>query len=130
MTDTYVSALVATYPEISEVWLIGSRAEGNARTDSDWDYIVFGNQQILNSLRQRKQFNAPEVDLLVVHDGNRFTKPWRDGTRIKAGSLADWHWRRTSPTEATYRATKFRDETDFDRNISEGRGLRVWPRSQ
>jgi hypothetical protein len=130
VTDAYVTELVAAYPEIAEVWLIGSRAEGTPRTDSDWDYLVFANRKILHSLRQRKQFNSPEVDLLIVHDGNQFTKPWRDGSRIKAGSLVDWHWQRISHTEATYRATKFRDDADFNRNIRVGRGLLVWPRPQ
>ncbi|HEX3535844.1 MAG TPA: nucleotidyltransferase domain-containing protein [Stellaceae bacterium] len=125
--DWLVEKLAAEYPEITAVWLIGSRAMGSARPDSDWDYVIFGSKHVLNSPRQRREFNLPNVDLLVVHDGNRFAKPWRDEGRIKAGSLSDWDWQPTSEGEATYRATKFRDDDDFNRNTSVGRGRRVWP---
>ena len=130
MTDQYIRELLAAYPGINEVWLIGSRAEGTAKADSDWDYLVFADRQILHSLRQRKQFNSSNVDLLVVHDGNGFKKPWRDGPRTKAGSLVHWEWHRRSETEATYRATKFRDNDDFNRNISVGHALRIWPQPE
>lgn len=99
VTHPYVLKLVAAYPEVTEIWLIGSRAGGTAGIASDWDYLVFANQKVLRSLRQRKWFNSPEIDLLVVHDGNRFAKPWSDGPRTKAGSLADWDWQRTSSSE-------------------------------
>jgi predicted nucleotidyltransferase len=127
LTDSLVQKLTAAYPDITEVWLIGSPATGSARPDSDWDYLAFGNRLVLNSLRQRREFNLPNVDLLIVHDGNRFAKPWRDNAGVKAGSLRDWEWRVISDDEAAYRATKFRDDGDFNRNISVGRGRRVWP---
>lgn len=124
MTDGYVLELVKAYPEISEVWLIGSRAQGAGRPDSDWDYLVFANVRVLRSLRQRARFNSKHVDLLVVHDGCHFSKPWRDDDRTKKGSLKDWEWHRTSPTTATYRAAKFDESGDF---TSCGHGRRVWP---
>ena len=126
MTNTYVLELVAAYPEITEVWLIGSRAQRTARNDSDWDYLVFGNRRVLRSLRQRTQFNARTVDLLVVYDGNQFSKPWRDDTRTKAGSLNDWNWQRISDERATYRATKFREDSDFYMDVSTAQAYRVW----
>ena len=127
MTGNYVLKLVGAYPEISEVWLLGSRAQGTARSDSDWDYLVFGSHRVLRSLRQRNGFNVPEVDLLVVYDGNNFSKPWRDGNRVKGGSLKDWDWRRISDERATYRAAKFREGSDFYMDISTAQAYRVWP---
>jgi predicted nucleotidyltransferase len=37
----YTSDLVAAYPNIDEVWLFGSCANGCARPESDRDYMVF-----------------------------------------------------------------------------------------
>jgi len=64
---------------------------------------------------------------LVVYDGNNFSKPWRDGNRVKGGSLKDWDWRRISDERATYRATKFREGSDFYMDISTAQAYRVWP---
>lgn len=37
----YTSDVVAAYPNIDEVLLFGSRANGCARPESDWDCMVF-----------------------------------------------------------------------------------------
>lgn len=124
MTSQYIRELTIAYPEITDAWLIGSRAQGTERYDSDWDYLVFANQFVLRSLRQRVRFNSPKIDLFVVYDGNQFAKPWRDGDRAKKGSLTNWDWHRTSAMDATYRATKFDENGSF---TSVGRGRRIWP---
>lgn len=127
MTFQYIHKLVANYPDVIGVWLIGSRAEGSERPNSDWDYLVFANHGVLRSLIQRKNFKTSEIDLLVVYDGDRFMKPWRDGSLIKRGSLSGWQWERISETEATYKATKFSEDGDF---YHIGRGKRIWPPSE
>jgi predicted nucleotidyltransferase len=38
--DNFLSYLGAG--NIEQIWLIGSRAEGKARPDSDWDFLVVG----------------------------------------------------------------------------------------
>jgi predicted nucleotidyltransferase len=51
MTTQYVAELTATYPGIREVWLLGSRANGTATEASDWDYLVFlDDDRIFNAL--------------------------------------------------------------------------------
>ncbi|MGE5268897.1 MAG: hypothetical protein ACM3JG_04405 [Thiohalocapsa sp.] len=123
--NRYVSELVAVCPDISAMWLIGSRAQQTADLNSDWDFIAFGNAKALRSLRQRKALNKAMVDLLVVYDGNRFEKPWRESDgRKKKGSLRDWEWQQISDKKATYRATKFSEDSDF---VRVGHAILVWP---
>jgi len=129
MTREHIAVLVERYPDIEEVWLIGSRAEGLERASSDWDYLVFANVRLLNSLRQKPELNRPDVDLLVVYDGDRFKSPWRDGKRVKFGSLTQWDWKVVGRDEATYRATSWRSDSDFNVNVRVGRGRRVWKKA-
>ena len=128
MTNSYIKELVDAYPDISEIWLIGSRAAGTQRDDSDWDYLVFGDERILRSLTRRKRFKVPGVDILIVYDGKHFKKPWVDNGRRKHGSLSCWCWRTVSPTEARYRGTKPATDSDFNVQLIKGSGQRGWPR--
>jgi Nucleotidyltransferase domain len=127
MTTTYVAALLRAYPSIKEVWLIGSRADGSAKPTSDWDYIILANQGVLAALSKTSTFNQPDIDLLVVFDGDNFRKPWADGQREKRGSLSGWEWRAISATAATYRATKAGEGEDFNVDVRIGRAIRVHP---
>lgn len=129
MTVTYVRQLVMSYPTIKEVWLIGSRADGSAQPNSDWDYLVIADQGTLETLSAELEFNLPNVDLLVVYDGDNFRKPWPDGDREKHGSLSGWDWSQTSESEAVYRATKPHSTDDFYSWVSEGRAVRVYARA-
>ena len=88
------------------VWLVGSRANQTCRTDSDWDFLVFGNAELLANLE--KQSAPGHIDALVVYDGDCFRCPWpreHDGV-IKSGSLSGWRWSETSADTATYQGSK------------------------
>lgn len=128
MTAEYVKGLVVSHPAIAEVWLIGSRADGSAQPNSDWDYLIIADQGTLESLSAKPEFNDTKVDLLVVYDGDNFRKPWLDGDREKHGSLSGWDWNQTSESEAHYRATKPRSNDDFYSWVSQGRAVRVYVR--
>lgn len=99
----------------NEVWLIGSRANGYSKHTSDWDFIVFGDDSLLQKL---SELPAPErVDLLVVTDGQNFRSPWPrilDGV-YKQGELAKWKWSRKSASAATYESTKWPDDWGTER---------------
>lgn len=127
MTTQYIAKLLATYPSIREIWLIGSRAEGSVKASSDWDYLAFGNQSILRALAKDGKSNQPDIDLLIVYDGDNFEKPWPDGDKQKRGSLTSWEWTPTSATTATYRATKARENDGFNVEVRTGRAVRVAP---
>ncbi len=96
----YLDHLVKKFPQIEAVWLIGSRANSYAKTDSDWDFLVFGNDNILQSLRSNSSFKQNNIDLLIVHNGNTFIEPW--GKNQKHGTLVDWEWKQTSPNDSEY----------------------------
>ena len=57
VTD-YVCRLVNTFPEITEVWLSGSRANGTANGNSDWDLIGYSTSA---ARRRRRRLGYPKV---------------------------------------------------------------------
>lgn len=128
MTVEYVAVLIAAYPAIREVWLIGSRADNTASPSSDWDYLAFADRFTFDDLARRDgDLNDPAIDLLLVYDDDQFCKPWPDGERQKKGSLSGWEWRKQSDTHATYRATKPRGGDDFNVQVTTGTATRVYP---
>lgn len=103
----YISELVAAYPSIREVWLFGSRANGLATSESDWDYMAFADGATLTALRGDSRFHRAGVHLMIVTDGDHFEAPWMEGSRLDRGELAKgWHWNRVSEAKATYLAKK------------------------
>jgi hypothetical protein len=58
-------------------WLMGSRANNTHRPDSDWDYLVWANDErrLLDTLGQDSSFHDATVDLLVVIGDELFAKP-------------------------------------------------------
>jgi hypothetical protein len=106
-----------------EVWLIGSRANQTSTEASDWDLLVFGSQQLLESLAREAPIAG--VDLLVVFDGEQFKSPWprpEDG-HFKCGSLTRWKWTKLSDDAATYEGSKWIDDETWD--TSRKRAMRV-----
>lgn len=45
-----IDGVMRVCPNITEIWLIGSRAAGTAKDDSDWDFLVFGDAMCLEEL--------------------------------------------------------------------------------
>ena len=124
MTSEFIRELVKAHPGIKEVWLIGSRANNETRANSDWDYLVFGDTELLAEIRNGPFANQPNIDLLVVYDSDRFKASSME--RPKSGSLSGWEWKKLSPTKAQYRATKLKtDEVNVEVRTSNSR--RVWP---
>ncbi|WP_426307760.1 nucleotidyltransferase domain-containing protein [Acidovorax facilis] len=112
----YISIFVRRLAAMGyETWLLGSRANNCAREDSDWDLLVFGDADLLESLS--KEPLMENADVLVVHDGNEFCSPWTDNKgRIKSGSLTQWKWERRFPTSAVYSGTKLPDDWGSPKN--------------
>lgn len=127
----YVVDLVVAYPSIREVWLFGSRANGSARLESDWDYMAFADDATLTALRADSRFHRARIDLKIVTDGIQFAAPWPGPGRSDNGSLAKvdggWHWHRLSPTQVTYRATKAPGVEGATVQIFEQSALLVYP---
>jgi hypothetical protein len=93
-----------------DVWLIGSRANPTNEQPNDWDFVVFGSAKLLEQLRSAKPI--PDLDLLIVVDGENFEGPWPRATDgvIKHGSLTTWKWTQTGSDSATYKGTKLPDD--------------------
>ena len=106
VTEKYVHRLTQAHGGIAEVWLFGSRATGNARINSDWDYMVFlSDQREFNAICQDRELDQPDIDLFVVV-GSKAMRPWsaQDGQnkvlRLNA-SLGGLNWTPRGVT-ATY----------------------------
>ncbi len=114
-----------------EVWLIGSRANGRARPDSDTDLLIFGPDGFLESVRIGLQ-EPTDIDCLVVYDGDNFQDPWQE----KSGSLGELRWNRVDDQAATYIGTKWvpdkESSAEFEADMGElvkcnERSWRIWP---
>ena len=129
--ETYVLKVAAEHPNVTEMWLFGSRANGTATEKSDWDILAFADEATLNALRNDIELHEPRVDLLIVKSANgSFEKPWG---KKKSGSLENLQWNRLSNTEATYRSVKFVPDPGETRegNLHEQilKAIRLWPQS-
>lgn len=49
----------------AEVWLFGSRARGDARPDSDWDFLVLTNEQVDRSFKYVVWDHLHELELVA-----------------------------------------------------------------
>ena len=130
MPPDYIENLLATCPEITEIWLIGSRANDKARAGSDWDLLVFGGPRTLAALRENLSLRRPDIDLLIVHNGDDFAAPWEsESGKVKSGSLTTWKWERDkgSHMRAHYMGTKPGDD-EFAVATTREVAKRIWPR--
>ena len=132
MTERYIKELVAAYPSIREVWLYGSRANDNARPDSDWDYMAFADDDTLSDLSRDTRFHVEGIDLMIVTDGVSFAKPWLEDGRQKTGTLTTDDGegglasRVVSTGEARYRGTK--PDGRFNvKVLTNQRAVRIYP---
>ncbi len=132
MLPEYIENLLAACPEITEVWLIGSRANDKARVDSDWDLLVFGSDRTLAALQKNRSLRCPEIDLLVVYNGNDFQAPWKtESGKSKSGSLTEWEWEREkdSHVRAHYKGTKGKDG-EFEITVTREVAKRIWSKTE
>jgi len=71
MTDTeFLQAVKRSVHEIdpqAEVWLFGSRARGDARPDSDWDFLVLTNQHANGQFKRRIRSHLYDIGYEVNH---------------------------------------------------------------
>lgn len=105
----YIDQLISEHASIQSIWLFGSRINGTSRPDSDWDFLIFGTQETLDKLRQHPELKQPNIDLLIVYNGDDFEEPWPDlaeKNKPKSGSLIEWRWTKINDYIAHYEGTK------------------------
>jgi len=83
--------------------MIGERVASAAPHDPGpqlWDLVAFADAPALERIRAATHLHRRDVRLRVVTDGDRFGAAWGDAPA--SGSLFQWEWIETSPTEAFY----------------------------
>lgn len=101
MLDTLqqtIAPIFAAHPGVKLAWLFGSRARGTARKDSDFDFAVVGDFDLLALRADLDKVLHREVDVV---DLNRESLPLmkaviEDGQLVyegKPGALGDWTFR-------------------------------------
>ena len=70
MTDTeFLQAVKQSVQEIdpqAEVWLFGSRARGDARPDSDWDFLVLTEKPVDRVYKRTMRDHLRELRLCLI----------------------------------------------------------------
>lgn len=89
MTDAeFLQAVKRSVLEVdpqAEVWLFGSRARGDARDDSDWDFLVLTDKPAQKALKEQirdnlfeVEFSADKVIGSIIHS----KQEWEDDYRV------------------------------------------------
>jgi hypothetical protein len=123
-TTAFLARLAQEAPGITSIWLLGSRANRTATASSDWDFIAFGTEPTLAFLQEATHLHRPEIDFLVVTNGEDFHAAW--GERDKTGSLTEWQWSWHSEIAAEYMQAKQRKDGS-GADVSQAASVRVWP---
>jgi Nucleotidyltransferase domain len=137
VTHQYIDELTATYRGIREVWLLGSRVNGTATEASDWDYLVFlDDDRLFSALCQDLRFKRPGIDLLVIGTlGDLASCPWTENDGYtKTLGLGDKpngiRWRTVSATAALYLEPtdrKSEGPIKMETKFQWAKALRVYP---
>lgn len=100
----WVQSILGVTPGVTEIWLIGSRANDTFNPDSDWDFLAFANLSVLESLKVQTSIHRPDIDFLVLTDGENFQSAWG---KLKTGSLTRWNWCKVTDDFAHYLGSKW-----------------------
>jgi len=121
----FLDRFVRNFPQVQEIWLFGSRADGTSSEASDWDLLVLsGDSLTAEAVAAANHFRRDDYALFIAR-GNEFRCPWprsKDGA-IESGNFQNWKWRWYGDT-AEYVSAK------ENRPLSTGRAIRVWCRGQ
>ena len=110
--------------------MIGSRANGGATNESDWDFVVFADAAYVEMLKTGSP--AAELAVDVVVHASIFRNPWNEN---KAGDLGRWHWSTQTASHATYQTVWISDQDREEGDLVElgelitrkNNAFRVWP---
>ena len=63
--EDHIKTIVSTVSGMDSIWLIGSRANGTATENSDWDLLIFGPANIHKTIKNYPELRRKDIDLLV-----------------------------------------------------------------
>ena len=95
-----VAAALSSDPDAMEIWLIGSRASGTHRQDSDWDLLLFSRREP-HPTRSR----CKGVD--VLHLGPSGTILLEGQPKAMTVRFESFNWKVVAPGKATYKGLQF-----------------------
>ena len=99
-------------PSVMGIWLIGSRASGNAHAASDWDLLVFSTNE-----PQATCARVEGIDILWKGpSGNVLLEGQPISFQFE---FSDFNWLVVAEGHATYRGKKFNEVPDGIRDASE-----------
>ena len=106
--NEYLNELLRKFDSIQSIWLIGSRINGNARPDSDWDFLIFADKAVHDKLQLDGPIPQNDISIMVVIDNDRFGCPWprKKDEAFERGSLSGWKWSFISESQAKYEGCK------------------------
>ena len=90
--SAFLSRVLVSCLDIRAVWSSGDAGVCLAAASNR--LIVFADRPTLLSLRKSGELHRPDVELLVVFDGDQFENAW--GQQRLSGSLSRWAWRQVS----------------------------------
>jgi hypothetical protein len=93
---------------VISIWLVGSRANGNAKMTSDWDILVFSNKEPF-----RRKARDECIDVLRVG-------PSENGQlegEAHPFLFNNWEWSQTDEKTTTYTGNKFIDYPNGIRDV-------------
>lgn len=94
------SRVLAACLDIRAVWSIGHDPEEAGIGAGPCRLLAFASAATLERLRMCEHLHDPDVELLVVTNGEDFATAW--GACKLSGSLARWGWRQSAADEAYY----------------------------
>jgi hypothetical protein len=89
-----VLRLLAACLDIDSLWSLDHGGAAGSRL------LAFADERTLKHLCASEQLHIPDVEFLVVVDGDAFASAW--GPSRVSGSLVRWAWRQASGHEAYY----------------------------
>lgn len=71
----------------AEVWLFGSRARGDARDDSDWDFLVLTDKAVDGGFKRQLRYHLYDVGYEANHTVSTVIQSRKDAPFITATDL-------------------------------------------
>jgi hypothetical protein len=122
--SAFLADFMMAFPAVQEIWLFGSRVNGESTDSSDWDLLVLSCGRLaLAEVARATRFRHKSFELFIA-SGDSFECPWprlRDGA-ILSGGFCDWKWQWVGDT-ATYHGTSMK----AGRTTGPKRAVRIWP---
>ena len=125
----FLARLLARCLDVRSLWSLDDGPGETTPAQPPYQFLVFADARTLHELQLARELHRPDIDLLVVTDGDAFETAW--GPRRLSGSLARWAWRRASAEEAYYDESRWERGAEATGGVvrQRRRAVRVWESS-